>query len=380
MAHLRKKRKRYYAEFYDRDRHPKRKYVPLGTTDKQGAMHKLTELDRRYMAGLYDPWEDAAPREGTVFSDAIDNFIKARGNRRPKTLRADRSTLELLEAELHAGALVKHVTPKDIESFLDRSELKASTKVTYYARLKRFFGWAVENGYIKADPMAKIERPKQKKTVAEFLTRDQYDDLLSTITLDAEKKGESIKPGEIVWLKDVIEFAVGTGLRIGEICNLRWSAVDLSTGFLTVRSSEGFETKSGHERSVYVTGEARAVLGRLWKSDLPSARDHVFTGVGGGRLNDEYLSKRFLKYARMAGLPDAVHFHSLRHTYASWLVMAGVDLFRVQKLLGHASIETTMRYAHLQPKSFKGEIERVFGEGSTPGHVEEGATIYSIAA
>ena len=61
------------------------------------------------------------------------------------------------------------------------------------------------------------------------------------------------------------------------------------------------------------------------------------------------------------GLPEKIHFHSLRHTYASWLVMAGVDLYRVKELMGHASIQTTMRYAHLAPDALKNEVERVFG-------------------
>ncbi len=56
-----------------------------------------------------------------------------------------------------------------------------------------------------------------------------------------------------------------------------------------------------------------------------------------------------------------IHFDSLRHTYASWLVEGGVDLYRVKELMGHASIQTTMRYAHLAPDNLRNEVERVFG-------------------
>lgn len=380
MAHLRRQENRYYAEFYDRDRHPKRKWVPLGTSDKRGAMHKLADLDKRYLAGLFDPWEDAAPREGMTLRRAIERFIKARSDRRPRTLRNDRSTLELLADELPPDVLVKQITPKAVKRFLERSDLTVSSRTTYHARLKRFFKWAMENGAVKADPMSKIKRPKRKKTVAEFLTRDQYEAVIRCIEADAVMKAGTLKTGEVIWLADVVRFAVGTGLRLGELCNLRWSAVSLSTGFITVRASEGFDTKSGHERSVYVTGEARDVLERLYARRSDESGGYVFTGVGGGKLNEEYVSKRFLRYAQMARLPDGVSFHTLRHTYASWLVMAGVDLFRVKELLGHASIETTMRYAHLQPKSFKSEIERVFGGDSRPGHVEDGAAEYRLAA
>jgi site-specific recombinase XerD len=126
------------------------------------------------------------------------------------------------------------------------------------------------------------------------------------------------------------------------------------------------QTKSGHERVVFVYGDAREVLERLHAGRTSEADDYVFQGTSNregtrGHLNPEYVSKRFLYYARMAKLAEGIHFHSLRHTYASWLVMAGVDLFRVKELLGHADISTTMRYAHLAPKAFQDELQRVFG-------------------
>ena len=170
----------------------------------------------------------------------------------------------------------------------------------------------------------------------------------------------------MIWLVDVVRFAVGTGLRLGELCNLRWSAVNLTTGFLAVKNANGFKTKTRHERPVYVTGEAREVLERLNQARTSEADDYVFKGTSKqegskDKLNEEYVSKRLLYYARKAKLHDGIHFHSLRHTFASWLVMGGMDLYKVKELLGHASIETTMRYAHLAPKVFKDEMERIFG-------------------
>ena len=61
------------------------------------------------------------------------------------------------------------------------------------------------------------------------------------------------------------------------------------------------------------------------------------------------------------GLQIQLPGYSLRHTYASWLVMGGVDLYRVKELMGHSSIQTTMRYAHLAPDNLRNEVERVFG-------------------
>jgi len=115
------------------------------------------------------------------------------------------------------------------------------------------------------------------------------------------------------------------------------------------------------ERVVFVAGEAREVLDRLYRERRNESNDLVFPGTGGGKLNGQYVSKRFRHYRRMAMLPKNIRFHSLRHTYASWLVEGGVDLYRVKELMGHSSIQTTMRYAHLAPDNLRNEVERVFG-------------------
>ena len=73
------------------------------------------------------------------------------------------------------------------------------------------------------------------------------------------------------------------------------------------------------------------------------------------------MSKRFLHYVRLAKLPEGLSFHSLRHTYISWMIMAGVPVPVVQKLAGHADLKTTMGYVHLAPDSLRGAVQRVFG-------------------
>ena len=211
-----------------------------------------------------------------------------------------------------------------------------------------------------------MKAPKSTRALPIFLSRQEYEHLLATIKADVEQKTSgrisrvSLKEGEVLWLLGVVPFAVGTGFRIGELCNLRWSAVDLEHHYVDVRNEEGFVSKSGHERRVPVAGDALEVL-RAKAEKTRGDGEYVFLGTGGTRLSAGYVSKRFKKYARMAQLPESVTFHTLRHTYASWLVMAGVDLYRVKELLGHASIETTMRYAHLAPDSYKHDVERVFG-------------------
>ncbi len=223
--------------------------------------------------------------------------------------------------------------------------------------------------------MRTIRRPSKARTVPQFPTPEDCERLLACVDADATLNASRLKSGEVVWMSDVIRIAVGTGMRLFETCHMRWSWIDTRSWFLTVKNGPTFKTKNGHERSIYVTGEAREVLLHLQSERTTDADNFIFLSRRGQKgdarqLNGTYVSKRFLHYVRMAKLSEGVHFHTLRHMFASWLVMAGVDLFRVRELLGHADISTTMRYAHLAPKSFKYDLERVFGGDST-NHAKE---------
>jgi site-specific recombinase XerD len=85
----------------------------------------------------------------------------------------------------------------------------------------------------------------------------------------------------------------------------------------------------------------------------------VFAKSSGYKFAGTYLSHRFKKYVRLAELNDELHFHSLRHTCASHLVSAGVSLYVVQNILGHANISTTMTYSHLSPSSLQDSINKI---------------------
>jgi integrase len=88
---------------------------------------------------------------------------------------------------------------------------------------------------------------------------------------------------------------------------------------------------------------------------------YVFPGADGKRLNGGSLSRRFKKFARKCGLPEGIHFHSLRHTGASWLVQSGVPLYSVQKILGHSSPIVTQIYSHLAEEHLHKAVESIGG-------------------
>jgi len=139
-------------------------------------------------------------------------------------------------------------------------------------------------------------------------------------------------------LRPIVLCALHTGMRKGELLGLTWDAVDLTNGCIRLKL-----TKSGKARAVPLNETLWTLLSGLrTRLDVP----WVFHDAAGTpRRDTQYL---FSAACKGAGLTD-FHFHDLRHTFASWLMMRGVPLATVSKLLGHASPTMTLRYAHLSP-------------------------------
>lgn len=256
-----------------------------------------------------------------------------------------------------------NVVRTDERTFRGRRKERVSvaTLRKRYRHLRTFFNWSVKHGLIDASPLEEINPPSEEKSVPDFLTPDQLESLLQTIDADhKEKKNAAGVTPQVQWLKDTILLAVCTGMRRGELANLQWSHVDLGTGFITVRNSEDFRTKSGNERRIPIAGDATGVLTRLQSEHNNSRHDHVLTKEDGSRISPDYASERFKYYVRKAKLPDHLKFHSLRDTCASWLVQNGVPLAVVQKVLGHSNQSTTEKYAHLTPEVMQRAMRDTF--------------------
>jgi integrase len=152
------------------------------------------------------------------------------------------------------------------------------------------------------------------------------------------------------WLRDIVQFALGTGMRMGETLSLSWRGVDLIR-----RTAMVFQSKNGERRTIPVN---QTVLSLLKEGEtLRSLRtDLVFPSTTHTPLEGGHLRRAFrlaLKKARIEGF----RFHDLRHTFATRLVQAGVELYKVQRLLGHKSPMMTQRYAHHYPESLREDVE-----------------------
>ncbi|PAP76327.1 tyrosine-type recombinase/integrase [Rubrivirga marina] len=352
MARLHRSKGSYYARFHDKTKSPARKTVPLRTRDEAAARAALRRLEVHYAEGRFDPW---APPEAppTRLSEAVAVFFEAKAHRAPATLRLYHTVLDGLVA--HVGdPLLRDVRPRDVLAFLGARDLNDTGRDAYFTRLKAFFRWCRRQGLADDVVTDRVDVPRGPQVFPHWLTRDEFGRLVGAIRSAAGEANE----GEVAWLIPFVTVAVYTGLRLGELVGLRWADVDLESRRLVVRNRAAARTKSRRDRSVPLAGPAVRAFESVGRGDREAL---VFVGAGGGRVNKEYASKAFLRYRRAAGLAEEIHFHSLRHTCASWLVQGGVSLVRVKEVLGHASIQTVMRYAHLAPSTALDEVERALG-------------------
>lgn len=141
------------------------------------------------------------------------------------------------------------------------------------------------------------------------------------------------------WLKDVVVFAIYTGMRQGEIINLKWENVDLNR-----RSVALLQTKTKYPRTIPLSIQAYEVLKQRKRLRNLNVKN-VFLNANVWRIEQAKLGKEFRAASKKAGIED-IRFHDLRHTFGSRLAQKGADIFHIAKLMGHRHISTTMRYLH----------------------------------
>jgi integrase/recombinase XerD len=215
----------------------------------------------------------------------------------------------------------------------------------YYRTLKAALNKAVEWNYISINPFTKIKFPKISKSFPIFISEDELLIILANTQYEH--------------LKDIFTVAFYTGLRLGELVNMRWNWLDFLQNQITVKCSDEFQTKSKKERIVPMSEKVRAILFKRYNMYLHNLDEIVFYSRRGKRLYQESISKQFKKIVRNANLNDKIHFHTLRHSFASLLVQKGVSLYVVKELLGHEDLATTQIYSHLDKNNLTNAIAMI---------------------
>ncbi len=224
---------------------------------------------------------------------------------------------------------LKDMNQEDIEAFLncrtDELNIAASTRNRHLAMLKSMFNRGVKWGLIDQNPAASVEKLREPTGRTRYLEQDEIECLLTTAS-------NQFRP--------ILLTALHSGMRRGELLNLKWSEVDFRNRIIVVS-----ESKSGKSRKIPMNDTLHETL-KVHPSRFQ--RGYVFPSrVKPGRPMVDF-NPVFRRLVEKAGIAD-LRFHDLRHTFASHLVMSGVDIRTVQELLGHASLTMTMRYAHLSP-------------------------------
>jgi integrase len=194
---------------------------------------------------------------------------------------------------------------------------------------------------LESNPFSNMQQVKIPEKQPHYFSRADFQKLISTIKEN--------------WLKEVIIFAVLTGMRRGEILNLRWQDVDLRRKLITIQSNPTFKTKQGKRRVIPMS---EVVYNMLNGKRVYNIAEYIFH-INGTKIYDDHASKKLKNYVSDIGLNGKLHFHSLRHTFASWLVQDGVSLYEVQKLLGHSNISVTQVYSHLQPETLHNTVNKI---------------------
>jgi integrase len=322
----------YRVDWYTPEGRRKRKDFDL----KKDAEAWKGAIDLAKRENRYDEVFDVKKENPVTFNELADRYQENFQNQRAfQTLKR----YFLLTLREHFGDhQLSQITYFDLETYRNRRQStptragKPRTPATVNREMtlmRHMLNKAVEWGMLTASPLDRGKRLmlQENNHRLRFLTEDEIGRLISA---------------SAPHLAPIIEVAIHTGMRRGELLGLKWEQIRHGFIYLT-------ETKTGKPRQIPVNDRVARVFKELRKKHQMKS-PYVFLGPDGVRLHG--VKRSFENACRRAGI-EGFRFHDLRHTFASHLVMNNVSLKAVQELLGHSDLKMTMRYAHLSQAHLK---------------------------
>ena len=253
----------------------------------------------------------------------------------PNTLDGYRRDLAALRGWSEAQAReIEALGGEDIRAFVAAEHRRGLSPKSLQRRLsavRSCYRWLLRQGVVAANPAAAVRAPKAPRKLPQVLDPDEAKALVEVPT--------DVPLG----LRDraMLELFYSSGLRLSEVCGLRWGDLDLEGGLVTVLG------KGSKQRTVPVGSHACNAL-LEWRADQHGSDDKapVFPGRNGA-ITPRAVQLRLRQLAQRQGLFKRVHPHLLRHSFASHVLESSGDLRGVQEMLGHADIATTQIYTHL---------------------------------
>jgi integrase len=317
--------KSWYYDFY----HHSARYVgSFGPVSRSVAKQ---ELARKKAAVLETRLNPAKARTSPKFAAFTQDYLAwVHANCKPLTADRVRQTLTRFAAFIGAKRL-DEVTPWHLEQWKKarKEEGKAPGTInTELQTVKGVFSKAIMWGKLDKHPGVGVKLLQDTRRAIRFLSEEEESRLLAVCS-----------PA----LRHVVQVGLLTGFRRQELASLRPEDVDLDGGLVSVAASY---SKNGESRTLPMGERLKAILREAVTASGSAATVLLNTHARPWHLDT--LSTQFRTACQEAGI-GALGLHALRHTFASRLVMAGIDLSTVKELMGHADIQMTLRYAHLSP-------------------------------
>lgn len=307
-----------------------REAVPLA----QSKADALRVLSLKVNAALHAEYGLKQERKRIAFRDFCELFIEKYAKPNKRSWKDDFYAVKILNRFF--GKLQLHeVAAFDIESF-KAARLKEVSKSRVNRNLdlvKKLFSIACDWGYLQESPARKVKR------FPVFNVRERILDQGEEVRL-LEASSPHLRP--------ILIALLNTACRKAEVLTLKWSQIDLERKTIRIE-----KTKTGRDRIIPINSTLLSVLESLRASNGQS--EHVFLSHHGKPMRN--VQKSFKSAVRWAGIDSSLRVHDLRHTAASRMVEAGIDLPTVSRILGHSTIQMTMRYAHSTPESMRKAME-----------------------
>jgi integrase len=251
-----------------------------------------------------------------------------------------------------ANKTLSQISPFDLEklkiNLINKGLAQATIKhvlVIVRQLINKAITWGMWSG---ENPIKKINLPKPNNRRERFLASDETQKLLKTLWTTSPV------------VHDIALLSLYTGMRVGEIFALKWSHLDLDNGLIHIA-----DPKNQKSRKAFMTPTITKMFSSYTAGE---PEDHIFQSTKGGKIKE--ISHTFDRIVKLLGLNEGiidtrqkVVFHTLRHTFASWLAIQGTPIYTIKELLGHQTLAMTERYSHLSPdhkrQAVEG-IERVF--------------------
>ena len=271
---------------------------------------------------------------------------EAKTNKTHDSWRRENNLFELWIKPVIGQMPFKNIRPFHMERIKkNMADAKKSPRSIQYALavIRQVFNHAIKNQMFVGDnPATKVSKPRVDNKRVRFLTQDEADTLLDNL----KNKSKQVH--------DIALISLHCGLRASEIFKLTWGDIDLNSGIITVKG------KGGKTRPAFMTDKVKTLF-----ENLPSGEptDLVFKDRNGKKIMR--ISNLYYKTLEELGFNDGIEdrrlkacFHTLRHTYASWMVQNGENLYTVKELMGHSTLVMTERYSHLAKDNLRNAVQK----------------------